>query len=69
MSTNKAYIVEVNGYGPIAANYEAVNNVCIVRFTSVPYTLQEGVKSYDNKLSSSELVCNNIYTSPGRPKS
>ena len=43
MSTNKAEPVKVNGYVVIAVNDEAANNFEIVRFKSVPYTLQEYV--------------------------
>ena len=69
MSTNKAEIVKVNGYGDIADNYEAENNFYIVRFTYVPYALQEDVESDGNQLASGDLVCNVIYTSPVRNKS
>ena len=37
---NKAELVQVNGYGAIASNYEAENKFYIVCFKSVPYTLQ-----------------------------
>ena len=43
MSTNKAELFEANGYGAIASNDGASNNVYIVNFTSVIYTLQEDV--------------------------
>ena len=56
MSNNKEELVKLNGYGAIAENDEAKNNVYIVCFTSVPYTLQEYVESDGNKLSSVELV-------------
>ena len=41
MSTNKSELVKVNGYGDTAANYEAANNVYVVLFASVPFTLQK----------------------------
>ena len=44
MENSKAELVKVNGYGAIAANDEAENDFYIVRFTSVPYTLQEYVE-------------------------
>ena len=43
MSTNKAELVKVNGYGDIVAIYESGKNY-IVSFTYVPYTLQEDVE-------------------------
>ena len=43
MSTNKSELVQVYGYGDIAANDEAADNLFIVRFTYVSYTLQEDV--------------------------
>ena len=58
----------MNGCGAISANNEAANMFFIVCFTSVPYTLQEDVESYGNKLASGDLVCNVIYTSPRRYK-
>ena len=39
MSTNKEELVKVNGCGSIAANDEAENNVYIVCFRSVPFTI------------------------------
>ena len=68
MSTNKAELFKVNGYGAIAHNDETENNVYIVLFKSVPGTLQEDVESARNKLASDELVCNSIYTSPVQHK-
>ena len=59
----------MNGNGAISDNDEAANNFYIVFFTSVPYTLQEYVESYGIQLASGYLVCNAIYTSPGRNKS
>ena len=59
----------MNGYGAISDNYEAANIFYIVRFTSVPYILQEDVRSYGNQLVSSYLVFNAIYASPGWYKS
>ena len=44
ISTNKSELVQVNGYDDIYANDEAAHNVYILRFTSVPYTLQEDVE-------------------------
>ena len=41
----------------------------IVCFTPVLYMIQEDVESYDNQLSSYDLICTAIYTSPGLPKS
>ena len=41
MSTNKAELLKVNGYGDISAKHEAENNSHIVCFTSILYTLQE----------------------------
>ena len=38
-STSKAEIVELNGYGSIAANDEAQDYFYIVRFTYVSFTL------------------------------
>ena len=49
MSTNKAELVEVNGYAYIAANDESENNFYIVRFASVMYMIQEYVESDGNK--------------------
>ena len=69
MSTNKSELVEVNDYDDIDSNDEDVNVFCIVCFTYVPYTLQEDVESYGNKLSYGKPVFNAIYTSPVRPKS
>ena len=43
MSNYQEETFEVNGYGDIATNDEAENNVYIVCFTSVPYMLQEDV--------------------------
>ena len=43
MSTDKAEIFRVNGYGNIANNYEDTNIFYIVCFTSVSYKLQEDV--------------------------
>ena len=40
MSTNKAKLVNLDGYGAIATNDEPANKFYIVRFTYVPYTLQ-----------------------------
>ena len=59
----------MNGYGAISDNYEAANIFYIVRFTSVPYILQEDVRSYGNQLVSSYPVFNAIYESPGQHKS
>ena len=39
MSNNKAEIVKLNGCVAIASTDEDANNVYVVRFTSVPYTL------------------------------
>ena len=50
MSTIKAELVQVIGYGAISANEEAANNFYIVHFASVPYTLQKDVESDRNKL-------------------
>ena len=69
MSTNREELVKVNGNGAIYANDEAANNFYIVRFTDVPYTMQEDVESYGNQLASSGFFCNSIHTSPGRNKS
>ena len=44
MSTNKAGLVKVNGYGFIASNDEAENIFYIDPFKSVTYTLQEDVE-------------------------
>ena len=46
----------MNGYDAIAANDEAANIFYIIWFMYVPYKLQEGVESYGNQLSSSDLV-------------
>ena len=54
----------MDGYGVIAANDEAENNVYIVFCQYLPYTLQEDVESYGNQLTSGDLVCDAIYTSP-----
>ena len=59
----------MNGYGAIAANDEAGNIFYIICFTYFPYTLQEDVVSERNQLAYGDLVCNEIYTSPGRHKS
>ena len=40
MSINQEEPVQVYGFGAIAANDKVANNFYIVRFTSVPYTLQ-----------------------------
>ena len=69
MPTNKAELFKANGYGAIAANDESANNFYIVCFKSVPYIIQEDVESDRNHLASRNLVCNKIYTSPGRHKS
>ena len=61
ISINKAELVEANGYGAIYANDEAANILYIVRFTSLPYTIQEYMESDGNKLASGDLVCNTIY--------
>ena len=49
MSTNKSEISKVNGYGSISKMMK-FQKKCIVHFTSVPYTLQEDVKSCGNQL-------------------
>ena len=69
MPTNKEELVIVNGYGAISANDESANKIFIVCFISVPYTLQEAVKSKINKLEYGDIVYNKIYTSHGRNKS
>ena len=69
MSYNKEEFDKVNGNGAISANDEAENKFYIVWFTSAPYTLQEYVESDGNQLASGDLVCNTIYTFPGRNKS
>ena len=53
MSTNKAELVEVDGYGAPAANNEYANSSYLFRFKSVPYTPQEDMESDGNKLSAS----------------
>ena len=58
----------MNGYGDIAANYEAENIIYTVCFTYVPYMLQEDVESYGNQLAYGDLVWNAIYISPGQHK-
>ena len=68
MSTNKAELVQVNGYGAISVNDKAANNFYIVNFTSIPYTPQEDVEPYGNQLASGDIVCNAIYKSPGHHK-
>ena len=69
MSTNKAELIQVNGYGAISVNDEAANIFYVVCFASVPYTLQKDVESDGNKLAYDDLVCDAIYTSPSRNKS
>ena len=59
----------MNGYGDIAANYEAANIFHTVCFTYVPYTPQEDVESYENQLEYGDPIFNTIYTSPGQHKS
>ena len=56
----------MKGGGVIYANGVAANNVYIFHFTSVPYTRQEDVESDGSQFESGDLVCNTIYTSPGR---
>ena len=68
ISTNKAEIVDISGYGAIASNGEAANMFSIFCFAYVHYMLQEGVESVGNQLSSGELVRNEIYIFPGRNK-
>ena len=55
MLTNKAELVEVNGYSIICSNNEAVNNCHNVFFTSVPCKLQEDMESYCNELAFGDL--------------
>ena len=69
MSTNREELVKVNGNGAIYANDEAANILYIVRFTSLPYTIQEYMESDGNKLASGDLVCNTIYKYPEWHKS
>ena len=45
MSTNKAELVKLNGYGAIAANDEAENNLYFVCFASVPKHFKKVLKS------------------------
>ena len=52
ISTNKAEIVDISGYGAIASNGEAANMFSIFCFAYVHYMLQEGVESVGNQLSS-----------------
>ena len=56
MSTNKSYIVKMNGYGDIYANGEYGNYFYMVCFTSFPYKLQEYFESDGNKLESGDLI-------------
>ena len=58
----------MNGYGDIAANDEAEKQIYVFCLTYVPYTLQEDVKLDRNQLSSGDLVCGAIYTSPAVQK-
>ena len=58
MTTNEVELVKVNGYGAIAANYNATNNFYIVCFTSVPHTLQVDVKLDGNQLAYGKLFFN-----------
>ena len=69
MSNNKAVPVKVSGYGAIYSNDEAANIFYIVCFISFLYTPLEYVESDGNKFASGDLVCDSIYTSPGRHKS
>ena len=66
--TNKEELVQVNGYGPIATNDETENNLYIVRFTYVPYIIQEDVETDGNQLASGDLVWNEIYIYLGSNK-
>ena len=67
--TNKAELGQMNGYGAIYANDEAVHNFYIFCFKYVPYTLHEDVESDGNRLASGNFVCNAIYTSTRQNKS
>ena len=67
MLTDKSELVELNVYGAISVNDEAINNFYVVLLTHVPYTLKEDVESYENQLASGNLFCNEIYKSPRLP--
>ena len=54
--TNKEELVQVNWYDAIATNDETENNLYIVRFTYVPYIIQEDVETDGNQLASGDLV-------------
>ena len=69
MSTNKTELVNENGYGAIDVTDEATNKFYVIRFTSVPYRLQDDVESYGNQLASGEFVFNAIYKFLGWHKS
>ena len=56
MSTNKAELVQVNVYGDISAEDEAANDIYIVHFIYVPYTLQKYVELDGNNLASGETL-------------
>ena len=63
MSTNKVELVELGGYGAIAADDESANDLLWFCFVSVIYILQEDMESDGNQLTSGDLFFNDIYIS------
>ena len=57
----KSELVGLYRYGDITAKNEAANNVCILDFTSVYYTLGEDIEADRNKVAFVYPVLNEIY--------
>ena len=67
MTTNKAEIVDLDGYGAISDNNKYAYIFYIVKFMAITYTHQKDIELDGNQITSSDTICNEIYTYTGRP--